>query len=381
MRILHIYKDYYPVLGGIENYVRHLAEDQARHGHAVEVLVTNTGRRTEVSTMSGVKIIKTSRWLNVSSAPVSPRLVLELLRRLYAKNPPDIIHLHAPYPVGELAWLIGKCLPRFGKKQFKTVMSYQSDIIKQKKLLLFYAPFLRIVLKRLDKIIASNAPYIQSSPFLAPVKDKCVVIPLGVDVDRFTAPDQTKIAEIKAQSPEKIILFVGRLRYYKSLPYLIEAMPKVEGAKLLIIGIGQMEQEWQELTKNLGLTEKVIFLGEIGDEALPAYFAASDVFVLPSAERSEAFGMVLIEAMASGTPVISTEIGTGTSWVNQHGETGLVVPPRDPSALAEAINQILTNSELQKEMGQNARERALTHFNQPLILNQIEQLYLDLCNR
>jgi glycosyltransferase involved in cell wall biosynthesis len=379
LRILHIYKDYYPVLGGIENYVRQLAEDQARRGHSVEVLVTNLSRQTVTEVMTGVSITKTSRWLNVSSAPVSPRLAIELFRRLYSQTPPDIIHLHAPYPVGELAWLVGSWLPRFAKNRPKTVITYHSDIIKQKKLLRFYAPILRRVLKRVDRVIPTSATYILSSPFLARVPEKCTTIPLGVEVARFLQPDEIKVTRIKEQFPEKIGLFVGRLRYYKSLNYLIEAMLEVEPtAKLLIIGVGQMEQKWKNLTESLGLAERVIFLGEVSDAEKAAYYAACDVFVLPSAERSEAFGAVLVEAMASGKPVISTELGTGTSWVNQHGETGLVVPPRDPHALATALNTILSDPELAAKFGQHGRNRALHHFNQTLILDQIEELYQTL---
>jgi rhamnosyl/mannosyltransferase len=379
VRILHIYKDYYPVLGGMENYIRLLAEDQVKRGHEVEVLVTSLTRRTEITKMAGVKVTKTSRWFNVSSAPLSPRLAVELLRCLYSKNPPDLIHLHAPYPVGEIAWLLGKFLPRFGKPHPKTIVTYQSDIIKQRRLLLFYAPILRLLLRKVTKIIATSDNYINSSPFLTQVAAKCVVIPLGVEVERFSHFDPTKVAQIKARYPEKRVLFVGRLRYYKSLNYLIDAMRQVDaGTKLLIIGIGQMEQALKQQTHDLGLNDKVHFLGEISDDDLPSYYAAADLFVLPSAERSEAFGAVLLEGMSAGLPVISTEIGTGTSWVNQHNQTGLVVPPRDPAALAKAINTILANPELQTRLGQNARIRALTHFKDNRVLDQINQLYLAL---
>ena len=160
MKILYVYKDYYPVLGGIENHIRHLAEAMQKRGHEVEVLVTSRDRHTRRETINGVPVLKTARWVNLSSAPISPRLAWELWWRLFSKpsskERPGVVHLQAPYPPGELAWLIGSFLPKLGRKRPATVLTYQSDIIKQKRLGFFYGPFLRATLRRVDLIIATS---------------------------------------------------------------------------------------------------------------------------------------------------------------------------------------------------------------------------------
>lgn len=381
MEILYIYKDYYPVLGGIENHTRQLAEEMQARGHQVEVLVTSQDRRTHREVINGVPVLKTARWLNLSSAPVSPRLAWEYWRRLFSKNRPAIVHLQAPYPPGELAWLIGSFFPKLGRKRPVTVMTYQSDIIKQKRLLTFYAPFLRIVLRRVNLILTSSPNYIESSPFLRPLKAKCQPVPLGIELERFIHPPEAVpafLAGLKA-TPCPLLLFTGRLRYYKGLQFLIEAMPAIPAeTRLVIVGVGPQGETLKELTARLGLTDRVIFAGEISDEELPAYYAVADIFVLPACERSEAYGLVQLEAMASAKPVVSTELGTGTSYVNQDGETGLVVGPSDPAALAGAINKLLADAELRQAMGQHGQERARAEFSLKKMVDRLEEIYIRL---
>ncbi len=381
MKILYIYKDYYPVLGGIENHIRQLAEEMQVRGHEVEVLVTSQDRQTRREVINGVPVLKTARWLNLSSAPVSPRLAWEYWRRLFSKNRPDIIHLQAPYPPGELAWLIGSFLPRLGRKRPITVMTYQSDIIKQKRLLLLYAPFLRAVLRRVNLILTSSPNYIESSLFLRPLKAKCQAVSLGIDLQRFMHPPEAVPAFLESlkATPGLLLLFTGRLRYYKGLQFLIEAMPTIPAeTRLVIVGIGPQEAALKALTARLNLTDRVIFAGEISDEELPAYYAAADIFVLPACERSEAFGLVQLEAMAAAKPVVSTELGTGTSYVNLNGETGLVVAPSDPAALAEAINKLLADAELRQDMGRRGQERASAEFSLKKMVDRLEEIYIRL---
>ncbi|MBN9390130.1 MAG: glycosyltransferase [Chloroflexi bacterium] len=378
MKILYIYKDYYPVLGGIENHTRHLAEAMRQRGHKVEVLVTSRDRHTRRETINGVPVLKTARWVNLSSAPISPRLAWEYWRRLFSKTRrPDVVHLQAPYPPGELAWLFGSFLPRFGRPA--TVLTYQSDIIKQKKLGFFYGPFLRATLRRVNLIIASSPNYIESSPFLRPLKARCLAVPLGIPLEPFENPPEavpTLLADIKTK-PGPLLLFTGRLRYYKGLQYLVEAMPQIDpAARLVIVGVGPQEAALREMVARLDLGERVIFAGEVSDTELPAYYAGTDIFVLPACERSEAFGLVQVEAMASGKPVVSTELGTGTSYVNQDGETGLVVPPADPPALATAINKLLADPKLREEMGKRGHERARAEFGLTRLADRLEEIYI-----
>lgn len=369
MKILHIYKDYYPILGGIENYLRWLAEGQAARGHEVMVLVTNpAGMKTVVREENGVRVIRAARLATVASTPLSVALAF-----LLAQQRPDIVHLHFPYPLGE----ISQCLLRRGRA---TVMTYHSDVIRQAGILRFYNPLLRHILRQVDRILPTSEPYIHSSPYLRPLSERCTVIPLGINVERFSHPQPQRVAAIRRRYPSPLLLFVGRLRYYKGLPILIEAMRKVQ-ATLLIVGTGPEAAALGDLAYLAGVSDRVHFLGDVSDANLPAYYQAADIFVLPSSHRSEAFGIVLLEAMASSTPVISTELGTGTSWVNQHGKTGLVIPPRDVDALITAIQRLLADPDLRRRMGTHAYDRVQQEFALPVVIERVLAVYQELLLR
>ncbi len=363
MQILHIYKDYHPVLGGIENHLRWLARAQAERGHDVTVLVTNpTGLRTSARVEENVRVIRAGRLLTVASTPLSLALPWQLWRQR-----PDIVHLHFPYPLGELSqWVLHK-----GRA---TVMTYHSDVIRQAGILRLYNPLLRRILRNIDRILPTSEPYIQSSPYLRPLADRCTVIPLGIDIDHFATPRPHQVATIRTRHPGPLLLFVGRLRYYKGLTYLIEAMRQM-AATLLIIGNGPQAAALHDQVAQSGLSDRVHFLGDISDDDLPAYYQAADLFVLPSSQRSEAYGIALLEAMAAGAAVISTELGTGTSWLNQHGLTGLVVPPRDPAALAGAIRDLLADDARRRQLAANAQTRARNEFSLHLQIDRILALY------
>ncbi len=365
MNILHLYKDYHPILGGIENHLRWLAEAQAARGHEVTVLVTNPqGMETTIRNEQGVKVIRAARLTTLASTPLSLALPGHLLRQH-----PDIVHLHFPYPLGEVSqWLL-----RRGRA---TVMTYHSDVVRQARVLRLYGPILKRILRSMDRILPTSEPYIQSSPWLRPLAEKCTVVPLAIDVDRFQRPRPHQVATIRQRFPGPLLLFVGRLRYYKGLDYLIQAMRQVE-ATLLIIGGGPEAARLGAMSYELGVSHRVHFLGDVGDDLLPAYYQAADIFILPSSHRSEAFGIVLMEAMAAGKPLISTELGTGTSWVNQHGETGLVVPPRDVQALTHAIQTLLADEPLRQRMGQQAQRRARQEFDLPVLVERVLRVYED----
>lgn len=372
MNILHVYKDYYPVLGGIENHVKMLAEAQAQAGHHVIVLVTARGPRTTIEDIGGVRVIKAGRFATVASAPLSLSLPIIL-----ARLRPDITHLHFPYPLGEAAQAL------LGRSR-RTVITYHSDIVRQQGLLRLYRPLLWRVLAKADRIIATSPNYVATSPYLQRFAHKCVIIPLGVDVDRFQQADPAQVAAIRTKGEQRpILLFVGRLRYYKGLDDLLRAMALLRDtrdhltATLLICGSGPMEAAWRTLTQELGLTEQVHFLGDVPDEALPALYHAADLYVLPANSRAEAFGVALLEAMAAGLPVISTEVGTGTSYVNIHGETGLIVPPRDPERLAQAITTLLNDPALRQRLGAQAQARVRAEFSQTAMIERVLDLYSE----
>ncbi len=376
MNITHIYKDYYPVLGGMENHIRQLAEAQAAQGHQVTVLVTNTAGRAIRETLNGVRIIKAGRQVNIQSAPLSiafPSLVhRETTNR-------DIVHLHAPYPPGEVCNLL------FGRAR-RTIITWHSDIVRQKTLLRVYAPLLRQVLKRADRILPTSNAYARSSPWLHQHLDKCTTVPLGVDVTRFsaTAANVERAQHIRSEllslwptpnTTPLVLLTVGRLRYYKGVDDLIRAMPVLPNTMAVVAGRGPMETAWRALAAKLGVADRVYFAGDVSDTDLPSLYRAADVYVLPANERAEAFGIAILEAMASGLPVVCTEVGTATSWVNQHEQTGLVTPARNPEALARAIDRLQRNPDQRRQMGDAARERIEKEFTLDKMIQRVLDAY------
>lgn len=356
MKILHIYKDYFPVLGGIENHVKVLAEAQAAAGHRVVVLVCDPSPRTRIQVVNGVRVIKAGRLATVASMPLSLTQPIALTRLR-----PDIVHVQSPYPLGEAAnWVLGRAKA--------TIISYQSDIVRQKRLLHLYGPILRRVLQASTIIIASSPRYIETSPWLRPVRDKCVVVPLGIDHRRFMPPPAP------FEGPPTL-LFVGKLRYYKGLDTLLRALADLPQVYLNVVGDGPMRPSLEMLAKELEIATRVRFLGEVDDADLPHQYHNAHIFVLPANARAEAFGTVLLEAMASGLPCITTEVGTGTSWVVEDGVTGLVVPPQDPPALAEGIQSMLSAPKRRAAMGQAARARVETRFTLRRMIDQVQTVY------
>jgi glycosyltransferase involved in cell wall biosynthesis len=374
MQIVHIYKDYPPILGGIENHVRLLAEAQALRGHEVTVLVTNpAGRRTTITDEGGVHVMRAARLGTVVSTPLS----LALPQRL-AHTRPDVVHLHFPYPVGEVSqWVL-----RRGRA---TVLTYHSDVVRQRSIMRFYRSVLVRVLAEVDAIIIGSPP-MRDSSYLQAHSAKVRLIPYGIPLARFRdLPPDEELARVRSAygitagqnstSGEPLLLFVGRLRYYKGLDTLIRALPGIP-ARLLVVGTGPMEPEWKALARDTGVSDRITWLGEAPDADLPAIYHLADLFVLPASHTSEAFGLVQVEAMAAGLPVVCTELGTGTSYVNQHRATGLVVPPCDPVALRDAVTLLVRDPGLRARMGAFARDRA-SEFDLDAMVDGVLELYED----
>ena len=300
-----------------------------------------------------MRVIRAGRLATVASTPLSLALPWQLLR-----EQPDVVHLHFPYPVGEVSqWLL-----RRGRA---TVLSYHSDIVRQAGILRFYRPLLRRILAAVDAILIGSPP-MRGSAYLADHQAKLHLIPYGIPLARFkTRPAADELARVRqsylgqpASTPTAelpLLLFVGRLRYYKGLDYLIRALPEIP-ARLMVVGVGPMEAEWKALAEANGVSDRIAWLGEAPDADLPALYHLADLFVLPASHSSEAFGLVQVEAMAAGVPVVCTELGTGTSYVNQDGSHRCAwCPPRDPAALAAAISELLANP---ATAGRHVRRRA-----------------------
>ncbi len=366
MKILHIYKNYHPVLGGIENHIKLVCEELAKEpGYQMKVVVTNGNFSTEKQVINGVEVIKCGKMFELASTPVSLSMYWHL-----KQLKPDVVHFHFPYPPGELfGWL------NYRRFSTKFVLTYHSDVVRQSAIMRLYLPLFDRFLKRVDYVIATSPDYARSSAVLGKVQSgKLRIVPFGINSDLFLRPCQKEVLALKEKFGTRVVTFVGKLRYYKGLEYLIRAAKEVE-AKFLIIGKGPQDAQLRKLVGDYGCKDKVTFLGEIDNQSLVNYLYASEVFVLPSIYRSEAFGISMLEAMTCGLPVISTELDTGTSFVNQHLKTGLVVKPADAEALVEAINRLLDDEKLRGQLGENSKLRVQQEFIFSKMLQRIKEIY------
>lgn len=370
-KILHVYKDYYPpVYGGIERSLGALARGARDSGFDVSVLVANRGSApTQEQRIGGISVIRVKKWGRFQSAPICPTFPF-WFRKLARRA--DILHFHCPNPTGEISYLLS------GIKK-KVVVSYYSDIVRQRRALRYYRFFLETFLRRADVICPLTENYILGSAYLRPLAHKCRPIALGVDVAQFAKePPPEHVRRIYDQYGENIILFLGVFRHYKGIRELICAASELQGASLVMIGEGPLFVAARGWGREKALARHVFLLGELSDEEARAYLHACKFLVLPSTNRAEAFGLVLLEAMACGKPVISTELGTGTSYVNQHGRTGLVIPPRDVEALGAAMRDLLEKDGLRCRMGEEARRRVQQHFSLGKMIGEYISLYEQL---
>ncbi len=364
MYVLQIYKDYPPVIGGIEQQLGLLAEGLVARGKRVTVLVSALGSRTLIYEQAGVRVIAAGRLVTTASTPLSPTLPL-----LLARERPDLIHLHHPYPPGDLALLMAG-----GRTPL--VVTYHSDITRQRYLGRLVAPLIRRSLRQAARVIATSPAYIRSSPFLAPIASRCRVVPLGVPDSAFAPPDPARVAELRARYPGPRLLFVGRLRYYKGVDRLVRAMADLPGHAIVVGADASVRRtELVALAEAYHVAERVHFVGAQPEADLRAYYHAADMLILPSVERSEAFGIVQVEAQAAGLPVICTELGTGTSYVTLHERTGLVVPPNDVPALVHAVRTLIEQPELARALGSAGLARARAEFGLTRMLDRVETVY------
>jgi rhamnosyl/mannosyltransferase len=350
MRLLHVGKYYPPYRGGMERVLQDLCETHAAKAQ-VSALVIDSGHGPPEEEVSGVRVIR-SRCMG---APLSVPIVPGFVRWLRRERADVIVH-HEPNPIALLSYLAARPSGAF-------VIWFHSDIIRQRLFYGLYRPFLRAAFRRAQAIVVASPNHVRYTPALQEFVHKCCVIPYGIDTARFRLSSEVaaRASAIRAESSLPIVLFVGRFAYYKGISYLIEAMRRVP-ARLILAGAGPCEAQVREQAKTVPPPAHIEFLGEVRDEEIVALMHACDVFVLPSVERSEAFGVVQLEAMACGKPVVSCRIPSGVPWVNQDGRTGLVVPPRDPSGLAEAINRLLEDPGLRQRLGEVARNRVQEHF-------------------
>jgi rhamnosyl/mannosyltransferase len=333
----------------------------------MKVLVCNPdGDRVEEK-VGGVDVVRAACHVKVASMPISFSLGRELKQAVKDR---DIVHFHMPFPLGDFLLL-------FSGYHGKIIAWWHSDIVKQKFLLQLYRPIMKAFLKRVDCIMISDERNIESSKFLSPYKDKCVVIPYGIDVSSYseTVPCPCPITP----SPNrKNILFVGRLVYYKGIDILLEAFSQVQRADLWLIGTGKMHPKLVQMAETLGLTGKIHFLGQVTAETRNACLRNCDIFVLPSVAKSEAFGLVQLEAMCCGKPVINTQLPTGVPYVSLHGETGITVEPGNVRALADAMQTLVDDDGLRERYGENARLRVEKYYTREVMTESVFREYQKL---
>jgi rhamnosyl/mannosyltransferase len=375
LRVTMVNKHYYPPhLGGVETVVRNMSEGLVKYaGAQVTAVVSNESRSRAEETIAGVNVIRLPRQFALSSAPIALGMAGELTKQMRSETPPDIIQLHNPYPWGELAWLQAR-------PDVTTVLSFHSDIVRQKRMLAAYKPFFDRVLDSVDLITTSSPNLRDNSAFLRDRADRVRIVDYGLHVEDIAEPPAsviTRAEQIRAEHHgRKIVLFVGRLVYYKGADVLVRAMASID-ADLIILGTGPLESELREIAVANGLTDRISFLPPQDDDELSAYYRAADVFCLPSVAISEAFGLVQIEAHAAGTPAISTNLPTSVPYANLDEVTGLTVPVGDVPALAAALARLLSDDALRERLGAQARERALTQFTIPRMVESLQAVYAE----
>lgn len=354
-------KYYPPYMGGIETHLQALSRELAK-AVDLRVIVSNNQSRTAREVPDGVNLLRVATPMTLFSTPLCPAMV-SAIRNASA----EVIHIHLPNPTAVMAYLASG-------HRGKAIFTYHSDTVKQKVLGLLFQPLLDAALRRASAVIATSPNYLATSPVLATVRDRCHVIPYGIDLTQFEHSDPAVVGQIRRQYGERLVISVGRLVYYKGFEYLIRAMKQVNG-KLLIVGDGPLRADLERLASELGIAEKIGFLGEVQNERVIPYYHAAQIFALASVARSEAFGIVQIEAMASGLPVVNTALDSGVPFVSLDGQTGLTVPPADPDAMAAALNRLLDDADLRRAFGSAGIRRAQQEFSLDTMVGRTLELY------
>lgn len=364
IKVLQVNKMYYPEIGGIEKVTQQVAEG-LKDRTDMEVLVCNRKGKSMSEDINGVKVVRASSFGIYFSMPVSISFIY-FLRKMSKEK--DVILFHMPFPLGDLAEVLS------GYKG-KVVVWWHSDIVKQKHLLKLYEPLMKKFLKRADTIIVATDGHVKYSNYLNEFKEKCVVIPYGVsdslinDANRYISKnnryEENEDAEVK-------FLFVGRLVYYKGCDILLKAFSRLNCGHLIIAGDGVLKEKLYDMVKELKINDRVEFISNPDNKTVMELYKNCDVFVLPSIEKTEAFGLVQIEAMAYGKPVINTNLKSGVPYVGENGKTCITVEQKNEEALYNAMKQMIDNPEKRKIMGKNAR---MLVENRYLVDDMINKVY------
>jgi len=366
MRILHFYKTYYPdTWGGIEQVIRQLCSGTSQLGTVNQILTLTPQRQGGALAIDGQCVQRLPQDFEIASTGFSLRAI-PALARMAAQA--DVVHYHFPWPFMDLAHFMARV-------KTPSVVTYHSDIIRQKTLLRLYRPLRDRFLHSVDKIVATSPNYLASSEVLQRYPEKTEMITYGLDQASYPQATPENLQAWRSRLAPRFFLFVGVLRYYKGLHILLEALRGLD-YPVVIAGGGPEQQALQQQAAALGL-KNLAFTGEVSEQDKAALLQLCYAFVFPSHLRSEAFGISLLEAAMAGKPMISCEIGTGTSYVNLHGETGLCVTPT-PEAVRDALTTLWQAPALASAMGQSASMRYHAVFSAQRMAQKYMTLYRSL---
>lgn len=367
MRVLHFYKTSFPdSMGGTEQVINQIARGAQKLGVKSEVLSLTPDRQARTIEIDGYLAHRAKLDFHIASTSFSASVFSRFSQ--LAKQA-DVIHYHFPWPFMDVVHFATRV-----KKP--TLVSYHSDIIRQKYLLKLYSPLMNKFLGNVDHIVAASPNYLASSNVLKRFSDKVSVIPYGLDKSSYPQPPSAKLEYWREKIGPKFFLFVGVLRYYKGLHTLLEAAQGTD-YPIVIVGAGPLELELKAQARQLGL-RNIYFLGHLSNVDKTALLMLCYGFVFPSHLRSEAFGISLLEGAMYSKPMISYEIGTGTTFINISDETGLVVPPGDPVAFRQAMRYLWEHPEEAEIMGKRAEDRYWKQFTADQMVQSYVALYGDL---
>ena len=367
MRVLHVYRTYFPqTQGGLEEAIRQICLNTRRHGVVSRVLCTSPNIQPRVVRREEAAVFRSRLHFEVASCSFSLQ-ALPTFRRLLRWA--EVVHYHFPWPFADmLHFAAGVRAP--------TVLTYHSDIVRQRLLARLYAPLMTRFLRDMDRIVCTSPNYFATSKVLPRFKDKMEIVPLGLDPSSYPRPTPAQVAATRRRHGEGFFLFIGVLRYYKCLHILLDAM---QGApyRAVVVGAGPLEGELKRQAARLRL-DNVEFAGAVSEPTKVALIGLSRAVVFPSYMRSEAFGVTLLEGAMYGKPLVSAEVGSGTSHVNIDGETGLVAAPESPASLRAAMDRLHQQPDVARQLGQGARQRFRRLFSGEVVGRRYAAIYSGL---
>lgn len=366
MKILQLGK-FYPIRGGVEKVEYDLMKGLWSLGIECDMLCAGKeGVVGDVEISEHGRVMVCPTVVEAEGTTISPSMITKL-RRICKEY--DVIHVHHPDPMAALALFLS------GYKG-RVVLHWHSDIVKQNLALVFYKPLQNWLLRRSDRVVCTTPIYMKESPHLTKAQDKALCIPIGIEP--VPEVETSKVQQLRERyGNRKMVFSLGRLVYYKGYEFLVRAAQYLDDDTVVLIGGGgPLREELQTHIDSHGLSEKVVLLGRVEDEELPVFYHACDVYCMSSVQRTEAFGIVQIEAMSCGKPLVATNIkGSGVSWVNSHDESGLNAEPCDAEGLAQAINDILRDSETYKRFAEGSKKRFAEWFTVEKMIKSAVELY------